>query len=274
MGQSVTNADRERLSALVADRQWYHTIELAPGVVTPGWFDTRKLPDRLPFPASMAGMRCLDVGTFDGFWAFEMERRGAAQVMAIDILNPYAWDWPFGSDAATLEELDRRKRSGSGFEVVAQALNSAVSRRELSIYDLDPDEVGQFDFVYLGSLLLHLRDPIGALSRVRTVARGRLLAVDAVDVRLSRMFPRSPVANLDGRGRPWWWRPNQAALVRMLEAAGFALQAAPQRIRVPAGAGHARRLGIRALRDRTGRELAFAARFGAPHCALLAQRRA
>jgi tRNA (mo5U34)-methyltransferase len=273
MGEIVPETDRESLSALVAGRQWYHTIELAPGVVTPGWFDTRKLPDRLPFPASMGGMRCLDIGTFDGFWAFEMERRGAAQVVAIDILDPYAWDWPFGSDPATLEELDRRKRSGSGFEVVAQALDSAVSRRELSIYDLDPDDVGEFDFVYLGSLLLHLRDPIGALSRVRSVTRGRLLAVDAVDLRLSRLFPRDPVANLDGRGRPWWWRPNQAALVRMLEAAGFELQAAPQRIRVPAGPGHTKHHGARALRHRAGRELAFAARFGAPHCALLAQRR-
>ena len=273
MGQIVPNADREGLSALVAGRQWYHTIELAPGVVTPGWFDTRRLPDRLPFPPTMEGMRCLDIGTFDGFWAFEMERRGAAHVVAIDILDPYAWDWPYGSDAATLEELDRRKRAGSGFELVAQALESAVSRRELSIYDLDPDDVGEFDFVYLGSLLLHLRDPIGALSRVRSVTSGQLLAVDAVDLGLTRMFPRRPVAQLDGQGRPWWWRPNVAALARMLESSGFDLRAAPQRIRVPAGPGHTRRQGLKALRHRSGRELAFAARFGAPHCALLAQPR-
>ena len=58
------------MRADVAEQEWYHTLELAPGVVTPGWFDTREVPQRLPIPASLAGRRCLDVGTFDGFWAF------------------------------------------------------------------------------------------------------------------------------------------------------------------------------------------------------------
>ena len=73
----------------VEGRQWYHTLELAPGVRTPGWFDLRETAAAL-LPASLAGRRCLDVGTFDGFWAFEMERRGAAEVIAIDILDPRA----------------------------------------------------------------------------------------------------------------------------------------------------------------------------------------
>lgn len=60
----------------IAGRPWYHTIELAPDVVTPGWFDCRPVATRV-LPASCEGLRCLDVGTFDGVWAFEMERRGA-----------------------------------------------------------------------------------------------------------------------------------------------------------------------------------------------------
>src|SRR5215207_2037934 len=76
------------------DREWYHSIELAPGAVTPGWFDTRSIVRKLPFPASLEGRRCLDVATFDGFWAFEMERRGAAQTIGIDVLDPLRWDWP------------------------------------------------------------------------------------------------------------------------------------------------------------------------------------
>ena len=42
-----------------------------------GWFDTRAVGPRSRCPTSLAGKRCLDVGTWDGFWAFEMERRGA-----------------------------------------------------------------------------------------------------------------------------------------------------------------------------------------------------
>jgi tRNA (mo5U34)-methyltransferase len=278
MASILPHADRDGLPALIADHEWYHTIELAPGISTPGWFDTRTLPDQLPFPPSMHGMRCLDIGTFDGFWAFEMERRGADEVVAIDILDPAGWDWPWGSDVEVRNQLDRRKRGGSGFELAARERGSQVVRRELSIYDLDPTQIGQFDFVYCGSILLHLRDPIGALMRVRSVTRAHLLAVDAIDLVSSILPQRRPAAYLDGVGRPWWWRPNEAGLVRMVEAAGFELEQPPQRIRMPPGPGHPRhslrdRAGRSALLNRTGRELAFAARFGDPHCALLARPR-
>ncbi len=71
------SAANERLGAGAAEIDWYHTQELAPGLVTPGMFDLRPYVERYGLPASMEGMRVLDVGTFEGFWAFEMERRGA-----------------------------------------------------------------------------------------------------------------------------------------------------------------------------------------------------
>jgi hypothetical protein len=104
------------------------------------------------------------------------------------------------------------------------------------------------------------------------VTRGELLLVDAIDLLLSILHPSRPLANLDGVGRPWWWRPSQAALVRMVQAAGFELRRPPQRLMIPAGAGHPRP-GLRefwTLRHRAAREVAFTARFGDPHCALLA----
>src|SRR5918998_3481447 len=59
---------------------WYHTLELGEGVVTKGMFDHRPHLHHYPIPADLSGKRCLDVATIDGFWAFEMERRGAASV--------------------------------------------------------------------------------------------------------------------------------------------------------------------------------------------------
>ena len=47
-------------------------------------FDLRPFVDRYGLPESLEGMRCLDVGTWDGFWAFEMERRGG-EVVGIDL---------------------------------------------------------------------------------------------------------------------------------------------------------------------------------------------
>src|SRR3954447_2697747 len=248
--------------------QWYHTLELPDGTVTPGWFDLRALPDRL-LPASLAGRRCLDVGTFDGFWAFAMERRGAAEVVAVDLLDPRQWDWP--AAAPVLDEIAARKR-GDGFLLVREALGSRVERLERSVYNLAPGGIGSFDFVYVGSLLLHLRDPVRALERVRRVCRGVLLVVDAIDPVLSALHPLKPLAGLDGVGRPWWWLPNAAGLRQMVEVAGFETIGPVRRVTMPPGAGQKRaRPSVAQLRSRAGRRDALGAWRGDPHAAVLAR---
>lgn len=265
----------DALREYVAQREWYHTIELRPGIETPGWFDLRPVAPLVPWP-DLAGRRCLDVGTFDGFWAREMLRRGASEVLAVDILDPQRWDWPAGGGQGIVEALAARKRKGDGFEFVNRALRQPIERRELSVYDLDPAEIGSFDLVYVGSLLLHLRDPIRALERVKSVCRpeGAMLLVDAIDLELTLRHPRRPVASLDGLGRPWWWRPNLAGLVRMVVAAGFELTRPPVRMWMPLGKGYAGpRLRPTLLKTAAGREAIVLARRGDPHAAVLARPR-
>ena len=258
----------------MAALEWYHTIDLGNGVVTPGWHDTRPIVSQLPIPASLEGKRCLDVGTFDGFWAFEMERRGAAEVVAIDVLDPAKWDWPVGSSPETVAEIGRRKARGQGFEVARQALGSSVVRRELSVYDLDPEEIGRFDLVYLGSLLIHLREPVRALERLREVCGGTMIVVDGIDLILSLLLPRMPVATLDGNGRPWWWYPNEAGLTREIEAAGFELTEKPRRLFMPPGEGQPLpKLHPRLLKTRQGRLNAIIALRGDPHAVAVARPR-
>ena len=252
----------DQLADRVAGIKWYHSIELAPGVLTPGWFDTRAIAPRLPMPADLSGRRCLDVGTFDGFWAFEMERRGAAEVVALDIPDPDLWDWPANTDPDAREEISSR-RPGEGF---------AVNRLERSVYDLDAGKLGTFDYVYLGSLLLHLRDPVRALERVHDVCRGELLLVETIDLPLTLMMPGRPAATLDLRGRPWWWTANTAGVVRMLEAARFAPLGRPRRIYMPAGRGQeVPPLSIRRLLHPQGPKLALLALKGDPHVAVRAR---
>lgn len=271
----MTAAPSEELSARVADHaEWYHTLDLAPGVTTPGWFDTRPVVAEIPFPRDLRGARCLDIGTFDGFWAFTMERRGADEVVAIDLLEAQSWDWPATAEHEAVEALGRRRDRGDGFEIAARALDSEVVRHELSVYDLDPGVLGTFDFVYLGSLLLHLRNPIGALEAVRSVCRGTFLLLDAIHLPLTVRHPHRPTATLEALGRPWWFKPNQAALVRMVEAAGFVPQQPPRRVCIPAGAGQDRP-GItrlpRLLATGEGRSIVFRVWVGDPHVAVLAR---
>jgi len=262
----------DELRRRVAEIEWYHTIELAPGVVTPGWLDHRGILPKIPLPASLAGLRCLDVGTFNGFWAFELERRGATEVVGVDVLDPHRWDWPADSEEETVRTLARRMASGDGFEVARAALGSSVVRLDRSVYELDPADVGRFDLIYLGSLLVHLRDPVAALERVRSVCAGTLVVVDGIDLPLTLRAPRVPLSRLDAKGRPWWWYPNLAGLARLVEAGGFELIAGPRPLFVPPGPGwRPSRWNARAIRSREGRHWLTAAWLGDPHAALVAR---
>lgn len=72
---SITPEQAQR----VRDPSWCHTIDSAPGLTTDGWFDLRAQVPSCGLPERMDGMRVLDIGTWDGFWAFAMQRRAGPQ---------------------------------------------------------------------------------------------------------------------------------------------------------------------------------------------------
>ena len=197
---------------------WYHTLDLGSGVVTAGMFDHRGSEDRYGIPAELSGLRCLDVGTMDGFWAFTMERRGAAEVVAVDLDDPEELDWPASLRHRIVKTMDETK--GARFELARRALGSSVERRLCSVYALDPSELGHFDFVFCGDMLVHLKDPASAVERIRAVCRGTAVITNPV----KEHFPyrNRPLAQFDGIDEFEWWLPNRAAFERLLRAAGFA----------------------------------------------------
>ena len=70
--------------ALVASvSHWHHRFEIYPGLVTPGTYDPTFLLDKTRLAADLRGLRVLDIGTSDGFFALQLARRGA-EVIAID----------------------------------------------------------------------------------------------------------------------------------------------------------------------------------------------
>jgi tRNA (mo5U34)-methyltransferase len=196
---------------------WYHSIDLGQGVVTEGMFDHRGSEDRHLLPADLSGLRCLDVGTMDGYWAFAMERRGAAEVVAVDVEDPETLDWPASLRSRIVKTMDETK--AARFSLARDALGSSVVREIRSVYDLDTD-LGQFDLVFCGDLLLHLKDPATALERIRRVCRGSAVVCNPV----KEHFPyrRRPLAQLDGIDEFQWWVTNLAGLERLVLSAGFA----------------------------------------------------
>lgn len=216
------------LAAEVASARWYHGMELPGGIVTPGDYDLPDTARRIPLPRSLAGKRCLDVGTRDGFWAFEMERRGAAEVVAIDVEDPELLDFPLPRPAIEGESRANLERRNLAFAVAHRALASRVERRLISVYDITPAEVGEFDFAFIGTILLHLRNPVDALAAVRGVLRrgARMMSNDGISVPLTILRRGEPAAEVVMEpNRPFWYLPNLAARRRMIEAAGFQLEA-------------------------------------------------
>jgi tRNA (mo5U34)-methyltransferase len=231
------------LEAEVSSLSWYHTIELVHGICTPGEYDTRAAAGKVPLPLQLGGARCLDVGTHDGFWAFEMERRGAASVLAIDLDDPRQIEFSEPGPVWSADAIADRESRPLAFACAHRALSSRVVRRDLSVYALTKADLGEFDFAFLGTLLLHLRDPLEALAAIRRVLApgGQLLVNDAISLGLSVRHPRRPVYTLPLLpGKPFWWMPNAQGLRRYVEKAGFNLLDSGRPYFVPRGPGYAR----------------------------------
>jgi tRNA (mo5U34)-methyltransferase len=211
--ETLTAEDLERVRA----QSWYHTLEIAPGVVTDGWFDLRDQVRHYGLPDRLDGLRVLEVGTWDGFWAFELESRGAAEVVALDLDDERDLDWPPRRRPETFPDGPR----GAGFALAAELRGSRVRRVSRSIYDATPAELGTFDLVFCSAVLLHLRDQLRALERMAELCTGRLILAEEYD-RPSGLVP-FPVSRYlaDRENAVVFWLPSIRTWRRMVWSAGF-----------------------------------------------------
>jgi tRNA (mo5U34)-methyltransferase len=213
---AATPTSADQLRAEAQRYNWYHSIDLGGGVVTEGMFDHRPVLDVYPLPEDLSGLRCLDVATMDGFWAFEMEKRGAASVTALDLESPDQLDWPASLRKDHDKDLDETK--ADRFALAKRALGSNVERVLMSAYDLSP-ELGMFDFVHCGDLLVHLKDPITPVENIRSVCTGSAVIVNVITK--FRLREKEPMAILDGIDKFQWWTTNMAGLTRIVKSAGW-----------------------------------------------------
>jgi tRNA (mo5U34)-methyltransferase len=201
-GSSVDRALREEVEAI----KWFHTIELAPGLRTPGSDPTGERLDILRLPSSLAGKTVLDIGAWDGFFSFEAERRGAARVLAAD---SFAWNGENWSNK-------------DGFELARRVIGSKVEDVELDVMDLSPELIGQFDLVLFLGVLYHMRHPLLALERAASVTADQLIVETHIDLTWTR---RPAMAFYPGTEVGWdptnWWGPNPEAVIAMLHSVGF-----------------------------------------------------
>ena len=135
----------ERLNKL----GWYHSIELPDGRVIEGHQSIEQLKQRIaqfPIPQDLRGKRVLDIGAWDGWFSFEMERRGA-EVMALDATR-------------STRLLEAKKLLGSQIDYYVGDICRLTYR-----------DLGTFDIVLFFGVLYHLKHPILALENVCGMCR-------------------------------------------------------------------------------------------------------
>ena len=143
---------------------WFHSIDLGGGVVTPGLKTSAWLQSEFANLGlgDLSGKSVLDVGSWDGYYAFAAERMGAQRVVALD---HYAWSSDLGAwddyrrtcvkrsqPVAPAHTLPEVWKPGTlpgrrGFDVAHAALNSKVEVVVVDLMDCDLHELGSFDVV-------------------------------------------------------------------------------------------------------------------------------
>ena len=212
---------REEKLERLKSRQWYHSIEIEPGLVTPGAHplgELRQMLEHVKLPSRLDGLTVLDIGAWDGFFSFEAERRGAERVVAYDL---------------TPEDY-------FGFATAKEMLGSKVDYVQGSVYELRKEAVGTFDVVLCLGVLYHLRYPLLALDRLHDVCDsymllethcldncvlledGQTTTLERIDPRLSRipLYRFYPGNELNGDYSNWF-SPNRRAIEGGLRTAGF-----------------------------------------------------
>ncbi len=196
-------ANVQRQNKELAELGFYHSIELPDGRIIPGFqsIETQRMRiAQFPIPHDLRGKRVLDIGAWDGWFSFEMERRGAT-VVAVDATKKTRF-------------LEARAMMGSKVEHVVA-----------DISHLTPRDVGYFDIVLFFGVLYHLKHPMLALERVCELSTD-LVCVESfvTDEQPSGTIPAMEFyegTELAGQFDNWVG-PNISCLMAMCRTAGFA----------------------------------------------------
>jgi len=211
--ESVSDSLVEELDS----KQWYHRVDVFPGVTTPGPASLQAfLLDQLG-PGGFTGKKVLDIGAWTGPYTFEAERRGG-QVTSYDIQDP----------------------EKSGYNLLRKIKGSKAEYVHDSVYNLASHFTDHFDVILFLGVFYHLKNPMLAFENIHAALKtgGVMLFEGAV---LEYAYTLDPVwAARKDRMQPYlevplayyttgdclghfsnWYVPNVLCLREWVASAGF-----------------------------------------------------
>src|SRR5215472_15157125 len=151
-GSTDPAMDGAHAPALSPPAAWFHSHAFPDGEVVAGEKPIGVLEKEagVVFRHGVAGKSVLDIGSWDGFFSFEAEKRGAARVLATD---HFCWSGPgWGTKA--------------GFDYIHHQTGSKVESLDIDVPQISPETVGTFDVVLFLGVLYHVKDPLRCLEMV------------------------------------------------------------------------------------------------------------
>lgn len=148
-------------------RPWFHLIELGDGIRTKDGSVANEAADhplgtwkiiRRCLPEDLSGKSVLDVGCNAGFYSVRAKERGAARVLGLD--------------------AQRHQIQQALF--VRRVLGLDIEFERMSVYDLDPRTMGQFDVVLALGLVYHCKHLVQALERLYLVTKELMILETAI----------------------------------------------------------------------------------------------
>jgi len=208
----------DKIKKRIEDVQWWHSIDLGEYGVTKG--KQQSIMWTLHMPDDFTGKSVLDIGTVDGFYAFEAEKRNAKVVLAIDSL---AWK----NEQYSAHVL---KTGKDGFNLARELLNSKVIDMELEDFneEMCTEKVGKHDIVLCLGILYHMMDPFRFIRKLSEMTNELLILETHTDANNTYAWFSSPIpmmafypSNELNDDATNWWGPNITCLSAMLNIAGF-----------------------------------------------------
>jgi len=210
LASSHSEQSLRQRAAELSSAYWFHTTQLFDDLVMPGAKTAEYLDSQNAIvfdPVDLTGQTVLDIGTWNGHFAFTAARRGAASVTAAD---SFVWRQPIFRGRETFD-----------LALACNRLGDRVRPVEIDPTEL-PGDLTPFDVVLFLGVFYHLLDPIDVLKRVASLTKNVLVVETYQDLRdvpypAMRFYPRDTL-----NGDPTnWWGPNAECMWELLSVLGF-----------------------------------------------------